>query len=47
MFKSCNALKPILVVNSCSEKRKLCLTINNVAVTNSKDIAKGINEFFV
>ena len=26
---------------------KLCLTVNNVAVTNSKDIANGFNEFFV
>ena len=39
MFKSWKVLKIILAINSNSEKRKLCLTINNVAVTNSKDTA--------
>ena len=39
-------LKTILALNSNSEKRQLCLTINNVAVTNSIDIANGFNDFF-
>ena len=47
MFKSWKVLKTILALNSNSEKRKLCLTINNVAVTNNKDIANGLNKFFV
>ena len=47
MFKSLKVLKTILALNSNSEKRQLCLTINNVAVTNSKDIANGFNDFFV
>ena len=47
MFKSWKVLKTILALNSNSEKRQLCLTINNVAVTNSKDIANGFNDFFV
>ena len=47
MFKSWKVLKTILVLNSNSEKRQLCLTINNVAVTNSIDIANGFNDFFV
>ena len=47
MFKSWKVLKTILALNGNSEKRKLCLTINNVAVTNSKDIANGFNNFFV
>ena len=46
MFKSWKVLKTILALNGNSEKRKLCLTINNVAVTNSKDIANGFNIFF-
>ena len=37
----------ILALNSNSEKRQLCLTINNAAVTNSKDIANDFNDFFV
>ena len=45
MFKSWKVLKTILALNGNSEKRKLCLTINNVAVTNSKDIANGFNNF--
>ena len=45
MFKSWKVLKTILALNSNSEKRQLCLTINNVAVTNSKDIANGFNDF--
>ena len=45
MFKSWKELKTILALNSNSEKRKLCLTINNVAVTNSKDITNGFNNF--
>ena len=36
MSKSWKVLKIILALNSNSVKRKLCLTINNVAVTNSK-----------
>ena len=36
-------LKTILALNDNSEKRKLCLTINN----DSKDIANGFNNFFV
>ena len=47
MFKGWKVLKTILALNNNSEKRKLCLTVNNVAVTNSKDIANGFNEFFV
>ena len=47
MFKSLKVLKTILALNSNSEKRQLCLTINNVAVTNSKDIANDFNDFFV
>ena len=47
MFISWKVLKTILALNSNSEKRKLCLTINNVAVNNSKDIANGFNNFFV
>ena len=47
MFKSWKVLKTILALNSNSEKIQLCLTINNVAVTNSKDIANGFNDFFV
>ena len=47
MFKSWKVLKTILALNSNSEKRQLCLTINNVAVTNSIDIASGFNDFFV
>ena len=47
MFKSWKVLKTILALNTNSEKRKLCLRINNVAVTNSKDIANGFNHFFV
>ena len=47
MFKSWKVLKTILALNSNSEKRQLCLTINNVVVTNSKDIANGFNDFFV
>ena len=47
MFKSWKVLKTILALNGNSEKRKLSLTINNVAVTNSKDIANGFNNFFV
>ena len=47
MFKGWKLLKTILALNNNSEKRKLCLTVNNVAVTNSKDIANGFNEFFV
>ena len=47
MFKSWKVLKTILALNSSSEKRQLCLTINNVAVTNSIDIANGFNDFFV
>ena len=47
MFKSWKVLMTILALNGNSEKRKLCLTINNVAVTNSKDIADGFNFFFV
>ena len=47
MFKSWKVLKTILALNSNSEKRQLCLTINNVAVTNSIDIANGFNDFFV
>ena len=47
MFKSWKVLKTILSLNSNSDKRKLCLTINNVAVTNSKDIANGFNNIFV
>ena len=39
MFKGWKVLKTILTLNNNSEKRKLCLTVNNVAVTNSKDIA--------
>ena len=46
MFKSWKVLKTILALNSDSEKRQLCLTINNVAVTNSKDVANGLNNFF-
>ena len=45
MFKSWKVLKTILALNSNSEKRKLSLKINNVAVTNSKDIANGFNIF--
>ena len=47
MFKGWKVLKTILALNNNSEKRKLCPTVNNVAVTNSKDIANGFNEFFV
>ena len=47
MFKSWKVFKTILAINSNSEKRQLCLTISNVAVTNSIDIANGFNEFFV
>ena len=47
MFKGWKVLKTILALNNNSEKRKLCLTVNNVAVTYSKDIANGFNEFFV
>ena len=47
MFKGWKVLKTILALNNNSEKRKLCLTVNNVAVTNSKAIANGFNEFFV
>ena len=47
MFKGWKVLKTILALNNNSEKRKLCLTVNNVAVTNSKDFANGFNEFFV
>ena len=47
MFTSWKVLKTILALNSNSEKRQLCLTINNVAVTNSIDIANGCNDFFV
>ena len=47
MFKSWKVLKTILALNSNYEKRKLCLTINNVAVTISKDIANGFSNFFV
>ena len=48
MFKSWKVLKTILALNSNSEKRQLFwLTINNVAVTNSIDIANGFNDFFV
>ena len=47
MFKSWKVLKTILSLNSNSEKRQLCLTINNVAVTNSIDIANGFNDVFV
>ena len=47
MFKSWKVLKTILALNSNSEKRQLCLTINNVAVTNSIDIANGFNDFYV
>ena len=47
MFKSWRVLKAIQAINNNSEKRNLCLTIDNVAVTNSKDIANGFNEFFV
>ena len=47
MFKSCKVLKTILALNSNSEKRQPCLTINNVAVINNKDIANGFNDFFV
>ena len=47
MFKSWKVLKIILALNSNSEEKKLCLTINNVAVTNSKDIANGLINFFV
>ena len=43
MFKSWKVLKTILALNGNSEKRKLSLKINNVAVTNSKDIANGFN----
>ena len=46
MFKGWKLLKTILALNSNSEKKKLCLTINNVVVTNSKDIANGFNIFF-
>ena len=46
MFKSWKILKTILALNSNSEKRQLCLTINNVAVTNSIDIANDFNDFF-
>ena len=45
--KSWKILKTILALNSNSEKRQLCLTINNVAVTNSIDITNGFNDFFV
>ena len=47
LFKSWKVLKTSLALNSNSEKRQPCLTINNVAVTNSKDIANGFNDFFV
>ena len=47
MFKSWKVLKTILALNRNYEKRKLCLTINNVAVTNSQDIAIGFNNCFV
>ena len=47
MFKSWKVLNTILALNSNSEKRKLCLTINNVVVTNSKNIVNGFNNFFV
>ena len=47
MFKGWKVLKTILALNNNSEERKLCLTVNNMAVTNSKDIVNGFNEFFV
>ena len=47
IFKSWKVLKSILALNSSSEKKKLCLTIDNEAVTNSNDIANGFNNFFV
>ena len=47
LFKNWKVLKTIVALNSNSEKRQLCLTINNVAVTNRKDIANGFNDFFV
>ena len=47
MFKSWKVLMTILALNSNSEKRKLCLTINNVTVTNSEDTANGFNNCFV
>ena len=47
MFKSWKVLMTILALNSNSEKRQLCLTINKVAVTNSKDLANGFNDIFV
>ena len=46
IFKSWKVLKSILALNSSSEKKKLCLTIDNEAVTNSNDIANGFNNFF-
>ena len=47
LFKSWKVLKTILALNINSEKRQLCHTINNVDVTNSKDIANAFNDFFV
>ena len=47
IFKSWKVLKSILELNSSSGKKKLCLTIDNEAVTNSNDIANGFNNFFV
>ena len=47
IFKSWKVLKSILALNSSSEKKKLCLAIDNEAVTNSNDIANGFNNFFV
>ena len=39
--------KTFLALNSNSKKTKLCFTTNNVAVTNSKDIANDFNIFLV
>ena len=47
ILKSWKILKSILALNNNSEKKKLCLTINNEAVTNNNDIANGFNDFFV
>ena len=47
MFKSWKVLKTILALKSNNPgKRKLSLAINDMAVTNSKDMAKGYKYFF-
>ena len=47
IFRTWKVLKNILALNTSSNKKKLCVTIDNRPVTNRRDIANGFNNFFV